>query len=438
MRKWFWLLFLFVGTTYAQAEPLTAENIDIVEGVGDFGQPTLSAVGEIVNASADSAFANLSITAQAYDVGGTLVGEGVGFLVNQCDVGLPFDFALQPDSRQTFAAPLELFEVDAEIERVEVLIDGETVEPVALMPDIEGITRLSDQEIASVEWDAEGQSFLFGVGCRADLFTEWEWSRYDVAEAEITPETHPRAALVTEDLAQRLGLDALFFARSMLTYAPGGDRLVFQDEINDLLTAAPEGRFQRLLFNDQHNRTLQGVHWLPEERFLAYYFGAYGDPVLYYTATAEGQRISPQLDGNPESEIVPGASADGRRIVFAGTVEDERGYFLYVTSNNFIELLFQAEPPGNNYPPPIPLVDPESDLVNRVYTALDMDGENRLVCFNRDTGDLHDLALLPLDLQPDDRAAWWIAPDEQTIALGVTGANGGLWLIDLAALPSCE
>ena len=59
-------LLIAVGGVTAQTSDLTADHVRLVEGVGDFGQPTLTAVGEIVNAGAE-AYANLFITAQAFD-----------------------------------------------------------------------------------------------------------------------------------------------------------------------------------------------------------------------------------------------------------------------------------------------------------------------------------------------------------------------------------
>ena len=40
-------------------------------------------------------------------------------------------------------------------------------------------------------------------------------------------------------------------------------------------------------------------------------------------------------------------------------------------------------------------------------------------------------------LADDERAWWWLSTDESQIALAADGVNGGLWLIDLTALPDC-
>jgi hypothetical protein len=131
-------------------------------------------------------------------------------------------------------------------------------------------------------------------------------------------------------------------------------------------------------------------------------------------------------------------SRDGRRVVITGDFEGGLGYYLYVVTNGFFELVFTAEPPGNNYPAPIPLEAAAlSDPINRVYVALPVDGVPHLQCFNRDEGAVHDLVELPIHLSDSDRAQWWISPDNALIALAADGVNGGLWLIDLAALPDC-
>jgi hypothetical protein len=204
-----------------------------------------------------------------------------------------------------------------------------------------------------------------------------------------------------------------------------------------MYTAADDGTLQRLLYSRLNNRTLQEIYWLDDDRFLAYYFGAYGDPVLYFTADAEGRYISPSPLNNPESVIVPGPSRDARRVVIAGTFDDVTGYYLNVLTNGFFELLFEAEPPGNNFPGPIPIVNADEDRVVRVYVARLVDGEAMMQCFNRDESVLNDLAPLPLNLAEGERAQWWLSPDERRIALAANGVNSGLWLIELETIPPC-
>jgi len=149
--------------------------------------------------------------------------------------------------------------------------------------------------------------------------------------------------------------------------------------------------------------------------------------------------------------IVPGISRDARRAVIAGNF-DERGnskalddatglgvgYYLTVLDDTFFEKLFDAELPGNNYPSPLVFTNPEDNLVNRIYVALDdAEGDPRLMCFNRDEGELYDLAPLPFRLAEDERAQWWLSPDDNTIALAANGVHGGMWLIDVTMLPVC-
>jgi len=48
------------------------------------------------------------------------------------------------------------------------------------------------------------------------------------------------------------------------------------------------------------------------------------------------------------------------------------------------------------------------------------------------------LTPVPLQLTDSERAGAWMSPAEQTLALAAIGAHGGLWQIDLNALPACE
>lgn len=436
------LVILFSGLTAQQpAEPppgdLTAEDIEIVSGIGDFGQPVVAAVGQIANTSRADAYAAINLSAQAFDADDTLVAEGIGVLVNACGVGVLPDFALQPQSSQAFSVLLELYESDATIERVEISAEGQAAAPTEAAPLADGITRITNDETINVEW-IDDNAFRFSTGCETDLFNQWTWYSYNLRIDRATEIVAPHADDANATMRARLELeDDETFAHSMMRFAPDGDRVVYQNARNDFLTAYITGTFRRGLYIGLHSHSLKGIYWQPDERFIAYYYGAYGDPVYYFVADAEARAISPSIANNPPSVIAPGLSRDGRRVVVAGEFDGVTGYYLYVVTNNFFELQFEADPPGNNYPAPIPLANPETDLIDRIYVALPVDGEAHLQCYNRDENHLHDLAPLPLNLAADERAWWWLSPDESKIALAADGLHGGLWLIELAALPDC-
>ncbi len=441
MRLILTLLLTLTLTLTAHADdhlPLSAQDVAWVEGIGSFGQPIFTARGVLVNTSADQAYTDITLTIDAYDADNALIGAGIGVLVNACGAGLRFDYALQPDADHFFSAPLEVFEQDAEIARLEIAINAAPIDPIEAPALADGITRIDTHEAVMVEW-IDDTTLRYATGCENHLFTEWDWYSYNLTRARSTRLlTHPLASYVDDDLRERLRLqDDAIFANSLLRYAADGDRLLYQDAKNDLISAAFDGRFPRLIYSALNSYSLRNIYWQPDERFIAYYFGAFGDPVLYFTATAESVRISPALLNNPPSVIVPGITRDARRVVLAGTFDDVTGYYLYVVSNNFFELLFEGDSPGNNYPAPLVLTEPEDDLVNQMYVARDVDGVPTLQCFNREAGELIDLTPLPIRLTTDERAWWWLSPDESTIALVANGVNGGAWLIDLEALPAC-
>ena len=66
------LLAFFSVSAQAQTD-LTAANIQIVNGVGDFGQPVVEAVGQLTNGSS-SAYTTISLDAKAYNAQDQLVG----------------------------------------------------------------------------------------------------------------------------------------------------------------------------------------------------------------------------------------------------------------------------------------------------------------------------------------------------------------------------
>lgn len=438
----FALLALTIGVTaqeVAAPPDLSIEEIEITEQQDIYGQTIQVAEGLLVN-EGSAAYMDIILNATVYDQEDEQIGAGVGYLVDACGAGLLPNFVLQAEHTQSFAVPLELFEPDAAIDRVEITPQANPAEideaETAALP--EGITQISDQEVIEVEWTGP-RTFRYASGCGRDLFSDWTWTSYNTLTGTARPIEHPSAQIMTDDLRERLGLtDPLLFSHAFIRYTPSGARLVFQNAMNTVYTAAADGTLVRALFNRLTNRTLQEIYWLDDDRFLAYYFGAYGDPVLYFTADAEGRFISPSPLNNPPSVIVPGPSRDARRVVIAGDFEAGTGYYLNVLTSSFFELLFEAEPPGNNWPGPLPVVDTEQDLVVRVYVARPEEGVPMIQCFNREEGVLHDLAPLPLNLNESDRAQWWLSPDERSIALAASGSNGGLWLLDLEALPDCQ
>lgn len=408
-----------------------------------YGQSVPVASGILLNPG-DVPVLNVTLHVSAYDAAGVLVGEGFGYLVDACGAGLLPDYALPAGHAQPFAAPLELFEQDATVDRLEVLASGAPgpaeAQPVLALAD--GLTQLSDQEVVDVRWD-DADALRYAAGCPRELASGWRWRRFSIGAARDQALANPYADQITPALRERLDLtDPLIFANSRLSFAPGGGRLVYQDRVNRFYTAAADGRFQRQIHGGLNAQVLQGVQWLEGDRFIARYFGAYGDPVLYFTADAEGRAISPSPLSNRASVILPGASADGRRVVIGGSFsgasgETVTGYYLHVVSNGFFELLFESALPGLNYPPPVPVVDAAEDRVSRVYIVRPVEGQPRLQCFQRDSGRLIDMAALPLALSEGDRSGMWLSPDGARLAIAATGARGGLWLADLQALPAC-
>ncbi len=116
------------------------------------------------------------------------------------------------------------------------------------------------------------------------------------------------------------------------------------------------------------------------------------------------------------------------------------GYYIDVLTQNFFELLFEAELPGNNYPPPVALLNADGTRVTQVYIIRPVEGQPLLQCFSRpEDGEnrLIDLAPVPIDLRFDERAWTFLSPDERYIALSANGIHGGLWLLDRETLPPC-
>jgi hypothetical protein len=426
-----------VSIAAAQDAALTAQDTTIATRTDLYGQQMLVAQGVLVNESAQ-AYSDVALSAEAYDADNQLIGEGAGYLVNACGAGLLPNFVLQPGSKQAFAIPLELDEDGLTVDHVDVTAQGTasgaaaTETPAAL----EGIQQIADGEVVSVEWIDE-DNLRFAEGCRRDLFNAWSWSEYNLKSDAAKTIDYPNNARITPALRRQLGLeDDLYFSHSMLSFPPDARRMVYQNELNSFYSAEPDGSFKRLVLDHLSSRTLQSITWLKEGVFLAAYYGAYGDPVYFFTGNVEGKVLSERPDNNPTSLITPGASPDGQQIILALEQDGKTGYYSKRAAYPGTDLLFESDVPGNNWPGP--LVEKDSDDTTFIYAAIpDGDGAT-LVCFNQKAAELHDLSPLPLAITTEDRATWYLSPENNTIALAADGVNGGLWLIDLGALPSCE
>jgi hypothetical protein len=439
MRRFVMVLFcLFAGATAASAQDmgLVAEDVTLEPGVDAFGVEILTAQGELDN-QGDMAYGDISLLAEAYDSSGEIVGEGFGYPVTACGAGLLADFVMEPGDDQSFSIPLELYEDDVTVDRVEVTPQATELNAneEALPLFLTGITPVSGREVVAVEW-IDGQNLRFGAGCFSDLFNRLDWFQYDLQENSQRAIAHPNANLINDQVREALILqDPVFYENSAITFDPNGARLLYQTDLHNVVSAERDGSFRRIIFDTLANRTLQGIVWLPEGRFMAYYYGAYGDPVVYLTGNVSGQQISFPADQALPSTIVPGVTPDGARLIIHATVDGTTGYFIKAANFPTTELLFEGDAPGNNWPAPIFTTAPDGQSF--IYIARPVDDVPTLQCFNVQTRELRDLSQIPLRITNEERARWWLSPDGRYIALGANGVNGGLWTINLGLLPNC-
>ena len=434
-----WVLGFLLGAVAmaaAQDSPLTIQSQTLSADVDVYGVPVVNVRGTLRNEDV-VAFTDVVLTATGYNTAGEAVAEGFGYLVNACHAALPAEFTLEPGAEQGYIIPLELYEDDVTVDRVNISAEGtQTIAALATDAPVlpAGITAVAGGDVVNVEW-IDGENLRFAEGCYRDLFTQQTWREYNLLAAQTTPLVeHPQEARVTEALRAALGLsDPLYFQHSAISFDPtGGRRLVYQTELSTVVTAEQDGAFKRIVFDRLSSYSLEGIHWLRDGRFLAYYYGATGDPVLYFTASADGQSLSESVPKSLPSRIIPGASPDGERLVIA--LDD--GYYLKRAAYAGTERLFEHTPPDNNWPAPAWAVTEEG--ADQIYVALPADdGSARLACYDSASQTLTDLTALPLNLTTEDRARWWLSPDDRYLALVANGLNGGLWTIDLNALGGC-
>ncbi|MDQ7028081.1 MAG: hypothetical protein Q9P01_07370 [Anaerolineae bacterium] len=445
----FLLLLLSTVVIQAQDEDLTTTNLQLETRLDAFGIEEEILQGVIVN-NGTTAYSNVTVIADLLAANGDVIGEAFGFVVDACGTAL-VDEALQPNSSAHFRAVVDLFEED-EVVDYEFFIAGTMTDPIPL-PDynFDGVTQISDDEVVALEWESE-TTFRYGVGCDAQVFNTYEWHRYNLATGESQAlEASPDEQYITEAFIRQTGINQLsqtrtdeptLFQLSFLTFSPFSTRIVYQNDLRTLITAEEDGSFKRVVHQNLHQYSLQGFNWSLLDNFVAYYFGAYGEPVRYFTASASRGLISTFFLNNTPSVTVPGVVNDGRRVIISGTFpdtngEDVTGYWLSSVITQQRELLFAVDNlPGNNYPAPAYYRKNES--TRYIYVVRPIDGQATLQCYFREGGELHTLTELPLQLDNDERAWMWLSPDFTMLAIGANGTRGGLWLVDLTTFDVCQ
>jgi len=416
---------------------LTAADPLLVTRADAFGITQTYIEGTLRNDSAQ-AYTNLNVYAEVLDADGAALAEGFGYAVNACGAALLSDFALQPEQTVRFSVLLDVFSEDAALDGEIVLTaSGEAVparDASAPLPD--GLLQVSAAEVVQAEW-VDAQTLRFGAGCDSLPFVALDWQQYNRTDGTLERIEHPAAQYVNERLLSAAEItEAGALEHSYIAMHPDSTRFVYQTRINTLYTIERDSQFRRLVADSLSRYSLHGILWLPDERFLAYYYGAYGDPVRFIVADMSGQRISGRIESVPQSQTIPGSTPDGSAVVISGTFDDVSGYYLHSTTTALRELLFEAEPGGNNLPAPI-YREREAGLAY-IYVVRELDGQTVLQCFDSETFALADLVTLPFTLTLDERAWMTLNADGSTLAIHANGTQGGLWLYDLSSAPVCR
>ena len=435
MRNLLIMLSLICGlaaTALAQDKPeLILTNTQVSSQPDGFGGEAPVVTGEVFNHGAE-AYTNINIAVEAYNAKEGLIGEGFGYLVDACGTAL-LDYALPPGNVQAFNAPFELF-AEGDVASVRVSVDADAVAPVwPPQLDTPAVNLIARDEVVMLEWLDE-QSLIYGVGCDGMVFTELEWWRYDVADHALTETEHPDAGWVTAEMIERSDAAMItqsgeqnpqLYFNSQMTFPPNARRIVYQNDLQTIFSAEPNGSFKRLIHDKLHQHSLRGFIWARNPGvFLAYYFGSYGEPVHYFTADVEGKMLMGRLEELAPSLTAPGIADDGLAAVVGWRRGEVSGYYIqYAFSGN--EMLFEAELPSNNYPAPIV-------AGNSIYVIRPIDGVATLQCYNRRTRELTTITPLPVPLTRESRGWSWLSPEGGKLAVAMNGTEGGVWWVDTA------
>ncbi len=438
-------LIITLSAAAQEAVPeLVVADVQIETRTDPSGIEAQVAAGVVFNNTPQAA-TNITLIGDVYGTDDALIGEGFGYVVDECGTALT-ELILQPGESWTFEMALDLFETDVEIGRVIVTPQWTALAPDDTPPQVfNGIATISDNEVVAVEW-IDAQSLRYAVGCRGQVFLNHDWYQYDLLSRQSTPITHPAADLVTADFIAQSGITSpaqggdpnpLLLNTSHLTFPPDGSRVIYQNDIHSIYTAERNGSFRRLIHEELFRHSLQGIVYIPGGRFLAYYFGVYGEPVLYFTATTDGQMISAFLTESVSSVTVPGPTSDGQWVVVGATHEEGTGYYLQSTLGTARQFLFPVDSlPGNNWPAPIYVV--RDATTTYVYVIRPIDGQAWLQCYNREANELYDLTPLPIQMDTTNQAWSWLSPDATRLALAANGVNGGLWVVNLFTFMVCQ
>lgn len=446
-----------LALTQAEPTPYRVLDVELTTQLDAFGIEDPVVVGQLRN-DGDEALTNITLFADLQDEAGESLGEGFGFVVDECGVALT-QRPLQPDQTRTFSLKVDLYEADTALDEVDnIVVEVQATSTEAQDPTppqgMVGVTRVSDAEVVAAEW-VDAVNVRYGVGCDSAVFETYAWYSHNRTTAEtVALDAHPYEQFITDNFLQRTRVniitqsgatDATLYGRSVIgfpTIPLDNLRFVFQNDIHNLFTVEEDGRFVRTVHTLLSRYSLRGYVWSADGNFAAYYYGAYGDPVRYLTSTLNGSLLSALLPNNIPSVTVPGIQDDGLRVILSGETlapdgEAVLGYFFQAVRSNQREFMFAVdELPGNNYPAPA-YYRKDGDT-RYIYIVRPLAGEAVLQCFHREAGELHTLTPLPLQLDTDARAWSWLSPDASTLAIGANGAHSGFWLVDLDAFGVCR
>jgi len=444
------LSFVTISCVLAQGDDLETNRVEIQMQINAFGIEEQIMVGNVLN-TGDVAYDNVQVFADIFDEDDEIIGEAFGFLADQCGEAI-LDAPLQPGQSRRFLASVDIFE-EAEVDDWEIFLQGTEVDPEeAPERDVaDGISQVAQGEVVRVEWE-DDDTLRYGIGCDDGLFTDYDWYRYRVAQGIITPlDESPNAQYITDAFLLQTGInqltqsgenDSSLINNSYLTFPTQSTRIVYQNDIYTVFTSEVDGSFKRIIHTRLSQFSLQGYVWSPEGNFVATYFGAYGEPVQYFTASASQGLISALLPNNTPSVTMPGITDDGRSVIIGGTFGDSEGndvtgYWLSSAITQQREFLYEVdELPGNNYPAPAYY---RNDASTRfIYVIRPVDDVPTLECFYREGSELYTLSELPLQLDTDERAWSFLSPDSTKLAIAANGDHGGLWIVDLEEVDSCR